>query len=227
MTHVIAHRGASRQAKENTIEAFQAAVACGASGIEFDVRRTSDGVLVVHHDAIVNGRSIISTPAAELPAWMPTFPAALDACDGAFVNIEIKNSPGEPDFDEDDQVAAAVMVELAARPDPPSRWLISSFRMETVDRCRAIDPEVPTAWLTWNPVTADVVTAVVAAGHAAIHPFAPHINEAVIDSCHEAGLRVNTWTCNDPEWARRMASWGIDGICTDVPDVIIEAVSGA
>ncbi|MDQ3542532.1 MAG: glycerophosphodiester phosphodiesterase, partial [Actinomycetota bacterium] len=102
VAHVIAHRGASRLAKENTIEAFRAAVRVGAAGIELDARRTSDGVLVVHHDPLVDGRAIISIAATELPEWVPTLSAALDACVGAFVNIEIKNSPEEPDFDPDE-----------------------------------------------------------------------------------------------------------------------------
>jgi len=224
VTQVIAHRGASRLAKENTIEAFRAAVRVGAAGIELDARRTSDGVLVIHHDALVDGRPIISSAAAELPEWVPTLAAALDACAGAFVNIEIKNSPDEPDFDPGEPVAVAVMAELRRRPAPPATWLISSFRIESVDRCRALDSDVPTAWLTANPVLPEHIAATVTAGHTAIHPWVPTVNQALIDSCHEAGLRINTWTCNDPERAVQMATWGIDGICTDVPDVILAAL---
>ena len=74
MTDVIAHRGASRLAPENTIEAFELAVAVGADGIELDVRRTADGVLVVHHDArLPDGRAIVELPWHELP------PARADA----------------------------------------------------------------------------------------------------------------------------------------------------
>jgi len=227
VTDVIAHRGASKLAKENTIEAFLAAVACGANGIELDARRRSDGALVVHHDATLGGRPIIATAGAELPEWVPTLSDALDACAGAFVNIEIKNSPGEPDFDPDDSVAERLMADLAQRSEPSTAWLISSFRIESVDRCRAINPEVPTAWLTANPVSPADIAVVVAAGHTAIHPWVPTIDEALVESCHESGLRVNTWTCNDPERAVEMASWGIDGICTDVPDVILAALTTA
>ena len=60
VTSVIAHRGASRLARENTIEAFHAAIRVGAAGIELDARRTEDGVLVVNHDAHVDGRAVIN-----------------------------------------------------------------------------------------------------------------------------------------------------------------------
>ena len=62
MTQVIGHRGASRAERENTLEAFHAAVAQGADGVELDVRRTADGALAVHHDAhLPDGRAIVLT----------------------------------------------------------------------------------------------------------------------------------------------------------------------
>lgn len=224
MTEVIAHRGARNLAAENTIEAFRKAVEVGSHGIELDVRRTADGVLVVHHDALLGGDAIVDVAADDLPAWVPTLGAALDACAGAFVNIEIKNALGEPDFDPDDAVADAVVGELSDRREAASTWLISSFRVETIDRCRAIAPVIPTALLTMNRVTTADIDAVVAAGHAAIHPWTPTVDRELIEQSHAAGLRVNTWTCNDPEQAIELAGWGIDGICTDVPDVMVAAL---
>ena len=93
-----------------------------------------------------DGRVIVDTPWRELPEHVPTLGDALDACAGAWVNIEIKNRPTEPDFDPDDHVAVEVLAHLAER--GAGRWLISSFRLETIDRCRLVAPDVPTAWLT-------------------------------------------------------------------------------
>lgn len=226
MTDVIAHRGASRLAKENTVEAFRAAVEVGAAGIELDARRTGDGVLVVHHDPrLADGRSIVDVAAVDLPDWLPTLTQALDACAGAFVNVEIKNDPADTDFDPLESVADGVIAELRRRSDPASNWLVSSFRMESVDHCRSRDSAIPTAWLTANPVRPTDIARVVSAGHAAIHPWIPTVDEALIGACHAAGLRVNTWTCNDPRRASEVAAWGIDGICTDVPDEILAAVT--
>jgi glycerophosphoryl diester phosphodiesterase len=224
VTDVIAHRGASKLAKENTIEAFQRAVDVGADGVELDVRRSADGVLVVHHDARVSdGRVITTTPWQELPWYVPTLGDALDACTGAWVNIEIKNDELEPDFDPDDRVAVEVLALLAER--APARWLISSFRLRTVDRCRLLDPAVPTAWLTLA-LGPDVVARVAAGGHTAVNPWEPAVTAAEVERCHEAGILVNAWTCNDPDRFAALAAAGVDGIVTDVPDVM-RALLGA
>ena len=225
MTDVIAHRGLHLTIRENTVEAFRSAVAIGAAGIELDARRTADGALVVHHDAhLPDGRAIVGCLRADLPEWVPELPQALDACSGAFVNIEIKNSVQEPDFDGDDGVADAVMELLASRDEPASTWLMSSFRIETVDRCRAIDSNVATAWLTAGPVGDAEVADLVDRGHAAVHPWDPTVDEAMIERCHAAGIRVNAWTCNDAARAAELASWSIDGICTDIPGDVIAAL---
>jgi glycerophosphoryl diester phosphodiesterase len=223
---VFAHRGAPRLARENTVGSFRAAVATGAGGIELDVRRSADGALVVHHDAVLeDGRPIVSCRRDDLPAHVPTLAGALDACRGAIVDVEIKNLPGEADFDSADRIADAVVALLGERPEPTNSWLISSFRRETIDRCRAVDPGIATGWLTIGAVTDEEIAWAVDAGHAAIHPWDPTVDRRLVDRCHQAGLHVNTWTCNDVARAVELASWGIDGICTDVPDVLVDALA--
>src|SRR5688500_15920991 len=109
MTAVWAHRGASRAERENTLAAFASAVAMGADGVELDVRRTRDGAMAVHHDAaLADGRLLAELTVADLPADVPLLDAALDACGDLVVNVEIKNLPGEPDFDPDERLATQV-----------------------------------------------------------------------------------------------------------------------
>ena len=224
MADVIAHRGASRVERGNTVAAFERAVEVGSDGIELDVRRTADGLLVTHHDAVLgDGRVVVETPRSELPFYVPTLAEALDACTGAWVNIEIKNDPGEPDFDPDDAVVEAVLAELERRGPGSGPWLVSSFRLETVDRCRALAPHVPTASLVVD-VGPETPALVAGRGHAAVHPWVDTVTEDVIARCHAAGLAVNTWTCNDPARARELADWGVDGIFTDVPGVLLDAL---
>src|SRR5829696_1798694 len=222
VTDVIAHRGASRLAPENMIEAFEVAVGVGADGVELDVRRTSDGVLVVNHDAHVNdGRVIVGTRWRDLPGYVPSLGEALDTCVDVWVNIEIKNHEREPDFDPDDRVAVEVLAMLAER--EVGRWLISSFRMRTVDRCRLLDRSVPTAFLT--PVLDDeVIEDVSSRGHTAIHPWEPGVTAEKVARCHEVGILLNAWTCNDADRFVALAAAGVDGIVTDVPDVMIAAL---
>ena len=222
MAQVIAHRGANRQAQENTVDAFTRAVELGAAGIELDVRRTADGMLVVHHDAhLPDGRVVADTPAAQLPGHVPTFTTALDACRGAWVDIEIKNTPLEPDFDPDAAVTEAVIAELTGR--AAGRWMISSFRLATIDRCRALAPDVPTAWLVMA-VDDATIARTVDGGHPAINPWQDDLTEAGVEQARRAGLEVYAWTCNDPDRAIELAAWGVDGIVTDVPDVLLAAL---
>ena len=217
MTLVIAHRGASHGAPENTVEAFALAVAQGADGVELDVRRTADRQLVIHHDvALPDGRVIARTSASELPSTVATFDQALDACAGLFVNIEIKNQSDEPDFDVTEWVAHAVTARLARRGGGP-QWLISSFRWETVARVHQVLPSVRTAWLVYEATDA-VLAACVDGGHCAVHPWVTTLTEQHVRVAHRRGLAVNTWTCDDPARIGELIGWGVDGICTNVPD---------
>lgn len=228
MTNVIAHRGASRLARENTIEAFELAVTMGVDGIELDVRRSLDGRLVVHHDArIGGGAAIIDLHRSDLPAHIPDLHDALVACNsriGVTVNIEIKNDPDEPDFDGARSIAPLVVREARAVGDP-ERWLISSFDLAMIDAVVATGAGIATAWLV-DEVPAGAVPLLRARGHSALHPAVDTLVRSTVDECHDSGVAVNTWTCDDPERMRELIGWGIDGICTNVPDIALAVRDG-
>lgn len=225
MVEVLAHRGASVAERENTIEAFRRAGAMGSDGVELDVRRTADGFLVVHHNPkLADGRVIFDLLAEDLPAHVPHLHAALDACEGMWVNVEIKNDPREPDFDPTDSIADQTVAALSER-EHDDRWLISSFRLETVDRCKAVAPGIRTAWLVVE-VPDDVIATMVGRGHHALNPWVATLRRSHIDVCHGAGIEVNTWTCDDPLRMAELIDWGINGICTNVPDVALAVIAG-
>ncbi|MCQ3809593.1 MAG: glycerophosphodiester phosphodiesterase [Acidimicrobiia bacterium] len=231
---VIAHRGASAAERENTLEAFRAAVRLNADGVELDVRRTANDVLVVHHDAhLPDGRAIVELQDDELPDWVPTLAEVMEVCrdpavDREFViNIEIKSAPGDPDYDAEHQVSAAVagLVLGWGIGEVGNDVIVSSFDMEALDRIRAIDPGIPTAYLTFEVLAPDLLVGrVVAAGHSAIHPYFASTSRALIDAAHAAGLEVNVWTVNDPDQIAQLAALGADAVITDVPDVAREAL---
>ncbi len=225
MVEVLAHRGASRAARENTVAAFRLAGTMGSDAVELDVRRTSDGVLVAHHDPfLADGRPIVDVAAHDLPDHIPHLDAALDACAGMWVNVEIKNDPRDPDFDPTDSIADRTVAALSQRRED-DRWLISSFRIETVDRCKSLAAAIRTAWLV-TEVPDDVIAIMVGRGHDALHPWVGMLNRSHIDACHGAGILVNTWTCDDPQRMTELMEWEIDGICTNVPDVAIDVIAG-
>lgn len=216
MTVVIAHRGAAQDHRENTCEAFAAAVALGADWVELDVRRSADDVLVVCHDAhLPDGRVIVDVPYDELPAWVPTLAEALDACQGAKVNIEIKNDPDAPDYDADHQISDAV-VGLAIAYRDHADLLVSSFNIETVRRIRAIDTAMPVGLVTYELLSPDmVIERAVGAGLTSLHPWEPTVDRRLVERMHDAGLVCNTWTVNAPDRMRDLATIGVDGIITD------------
>ncbi|MBM3805982.1 MAG: glycerophosphodiester phosphodiesterase, partial [Actinobacteria bacterium] len=173
MTQVMAHRGASKAEVENTTMAFARALAMGADAVELDVRLCASGELVVNHDPVLkDGRAIIKTEKKDLPSHIPTLGEAIDACGEMWVNIEIKNEAKELDFDPQENVTGRV-VEFLRRRGSVDRWLISSFRRQTVDRVRELMPGLRTAWLVMTLDDAELeATAkeLAGQGHTALHP---------------------------------------------------------
>jgi glycerophosphoryl diester phosphodiesterase len=159
---------------------------------------------------------------SELPDDICTLDEALDACVPMWVNVEIKNDPEEPDFDISESIADETVACLARRPEGDNRWLISSFRRETIDRCQELRPSIATAWLTVGVRPEEfneVLSGLVKSGHSALHPWVNFVTQETIDACHQHGLALNAWTCDDPTRMAELMTWGIVGICTNVPDV--------
>jgi glycerophosphoryl diester phosphodiesterase len=217
---VLAHRGASAAAPENTPEAFALADRMGADGVELDVRRTASGQLLVAHDPLPESLDDVH---ALGPA---TLAEVLDACgDRMLVNVEIKNSKVDPDYDPTMAMVVPVIDELRRRgPKATGRWLISSFSWSTVAACRAYAPEIATGCLTSAAVDEATIERLAAAGHRALHPWEAQLDETLVALCRRHGLAVNTWTCNDPTRLIQLAALGVDGVCTDVPDVALVAL---
>jgi len=223
---IVGHRGASATHPENTLAAFTAAKESGADGIELDVRRTADDVLVCHHDAhLGDGRLIRETQADELPESVPTLAEALMVCDDMWINIEIKNLPADPDYDATHGISVAV-AGLVNAFDAESRVLVSSFDVDAVLRIRATDPTIRIGWLCYGQVAPDSLIGR-ASDHnmAAIHPHDALVDQAFVTKAHEAGLEVNVWTVDDPNRLRQLASFGVDSLITNDPSEAIKALS--
>ena len=218
---ILGHRGASAAAPENTPTAFVLADELGADGVELDVRLVPDGRLLVAHDPLPES-------IAEIDALgCASFAEVLDACGTRMVvNVEIKNWHEDTHFDPTAKLVEPIIDELLRRGDDDAhRWLISSFSFRTINACRAYAPQIPTAWLCYEASPA-TIERTADGGHAAIHPWEPALTADAVAACHEAGLIVNGWTCNEPARLVELAAMGVDGVCTDVPDVARQALGG-
>ena len=228
---VWAHRGARRQAPENTLAAFTRARALGADGVELDARRTADDVVVVHHDPAVRRVGLLS--AAPFPTLraarpdVPTLDEALDICAGMTVNVELKNLPGQRDYDPTERVAALVAATLDRRGHRDD-VLVSSFNLETLDRFRTLDPS-RTGFLTlrgFDPLVALPLLA--ERGHGAVHPDVRGLDSsraaAVVEAARRLGLAVHVWTVNRRVMFVELAAAGVDAVITDVPDQALRAL---
>jgi len=231
MTLVIAHRGASAEAPENTMAAFDLAARQGADMIELDVLRSADGVLVVFHDDTTerwDGRPRLAAACtlAELQALDirgERVPTLAEVCAFARqqnmrLNVELKGAGFGADVAR--MLHAERIEELV---------LISSFVEPALHEVAAASPRVPRAYLmgndTWRPDVrlreAWPFGALQRTGSAAWHPAIdlPFVDQ-LIPRVRQAGYAVNVWTVDDPAVMRRLIALGVDGIITNVPKVL-------
>lgn len=192
--------------------------------VEVDIRQTVDGVLVLAHDPEIEGVEIATTtwdrlselriedqhPIPRLDEIRATFP------DGRF-DLEIKNLPGLPGFDEQlgSQVAHVAM----------SGDVITSFYWPDIDAIRTDRDDVATGLLLDDSLTIDEACAHASTnGHQMIAPRWDLLTDQAVGKAHGLDLGVIAWTVNDIGVARRLAEWGVDVIVTDDPGSIVLAL---
>ena len=229
---VIAHRGASAAAPENSIAAFERAAEMGAQWVELDTHLAADGQVVVVHDAFYpDGTLVQSVPAAARPPGVCLLDEALAVCaaNGLGVNVEIKAVPGDADADTADALIDAVLAILAdhcgSDGSPPDDLLVTSFAPATIARVAA-ESDLRTGWLTIDNKDVGRITRKVAdAGHVAVNPWDPLVTAEYVEAAHAAGLAIYPWTVNDPARIAELVSWGVDGLITDVPDRALQVIA--
>ena len=241
---VVAHRGAPTERPENTLAAFEAAVDAGAAAVEFDVRITADGRPVVIHDAtldrttdgsgLVRAHTLAEVLAVRITGrdgrsyTVPTLHETLAMLSGrAAVDIEIKNVPGDPDFDPDDEVAVGLVHRALDDVEFVGDVIVSSFNPRSIAASHELRPDVPTGLLTNTDV--DAAAALHFAGeqgHVWVLPFAERVAEqgdGFAGAVHASGLLLGTWIVDDVEQARSLLATGVDAVATNAPRAIVAA----
>jgi glycerophosphoryl diester phosphodiesterase len=243
---VFAHRGGASLAPENTIAAFDQGIASGADGIELDVRASRDGVVVVHHDATVDRTTghrgaVASLDARELARidagyhfcresvhpfrgqgiGVPTLVDVLRRYRDSRVIVEMKVNSAE---------FAAAVVDAVKSADAVERVCLGAFGRRALRASREREPALATSaareevrwalyrsWVGW-PVKRPRYAGYQVPERAEATRI---VSPAFIRHSHAAGLGVQVWTVDTEIDARRLLHWGVDGLITNRPDLIV------
>ena len=238
---VIAHRGNSSVAPQNTLAAFEAAWRADADSIEIDVQLTADGEVVVIHDDTVDATTSGSGKVSDLelrevrlldagswfsPAFsrqqVPTFAEVIELLatrPGLDLLLEVKGA-----WSADDVRKLTGPLRAAGLYD---RTVAQSFWPETVEALRDADPELRRGLLVMGPDD-DLLARCADLGVVTCNPRGTALldDPGLVARLHDAGLATSVWTLDEPEhWARAVAL-GVDGIITDRPDRLVGWLAG-
>jgi glycerophosphoryl diester phosphodiesterase len=230
---IVAHRGASADAPEHTLLAYDLALAQGADALELDLRVTADGELVVLHDPTLartagDARRVADLRAADLGRLAPEVrPLGLGdvlARYGGRTAFLLELKDPAPAMErrlvraiEDAGVAGDVVVQ--------------SFEVEALRRLRSLDPRLPVAPLflrtPFAPWRERWLEGLAAFGAAALGVHRRQVDAALVAAAHRRGMGVRSWTVNHAAEAARHVALGVDGVITDRPATVLAAVRAA
>ena len=228
----VGHRGAAAYAPENTVASFEEAIARHADMVEFDIRRTRDGVIVLFHDdSIVTPKGerkpiskVTSEELSQLARVNGYELAAFEEVLKRFgsripLNIEIKDGGFERE-----------VVGLLKQYKPAFEPAFSSFSPWVIARLKRIDKSLKTAlivgrmrFMGFNILFRPIMQLIVRSlGIEAMHLRGSLVSPNVVENLSRAGVTTLVWTVNDPDEMRRFLKMGVGGIFTDKPDVLYD-----
>ena len=236
---VIAHRGDSKVAPENTLPAFASAVKVGSDLVELDYYHSSDGVPVVFHDRELDRttnacrvwggseikldtKTLVDLRRLDAGSWfganfagtpIPTLAEALDVIqDGSMTLVERK--AGDPN----------TCVALLNDKKLLDQVVVQAFDWEFLARCHRLAPELLLGALGRKELTSERLDEIAETGATVVGWQDKHLDAAGIDAIHARGWKAWVWTVDDPVRARQLVQAGIDGIITNRPAAIRKVV---
>jgi glycerophosphoryl diester phosphodiesterase len=206
---LLGHRGTrvSDAVGENTLAAFELALQFGCDGFEFDVRRTSCGHAVICHDEKVEGISLAHAACGQLQSLPRLADVMKRFARRAFLDIELKVAGLESEM------------LVALREHVPERgYVVSSFLPEVLLELRTRSAEVVLGFICdqkktldrWRELPVEYVI-----------PKHTLITAPLVQAVHAAGRTILTWTVNDKKTMQKLAGWGVDGIISDDPQMLV------
>jgi glycerophosphoryl diester phosphodiesterase len=235
---IIAHRGASHDAPENTLAAVRLGWERGSDAVEIDVHLSKDGRVVLLHDKTTKrtagvDRKVSEQTLAELNAldagrwkgmpWagerIPAIDEVLETIpDGKRLFIEIKSGP---------EILDELEAVIKRSGKSAEQLVIIGFSFDTMKLARGRFPEIPVFWLSsfeeapsggWTPGREELIFMAKSAGFDGLNlSHKGPVDAAFVKAAHDAGLKLYVWTVDDPQIARRLVADGVDGITTNRP----------
>lgn len=235
---IIAHRGASAYAPENTLSSFKKAVQMGADGIELDVQLSKDGNVVVIHDTSVNRTSNGNGRVEDLTldqlknldfgSWFSNefknehivtleevFSHLKDW--NGLINVEIKREWLQ--FTAIEKKVAELIVKF----DRQDNTIVSSFSALSLIKIKWFNSHIRTGILYFTSDKMPIIRAKLL-NVDAIHPWYQNVTKEVRKSASKNNIKINTYTVDNPDEIKKLANLGVDGIITNVPDVALEVL---
>ena len=236
---ILGHRGASSDAPENTLTAFQLALDQGADGVELDARLCGSGEVVVFHDerlerltgtpgrvadtpwSVLVRLEVRAGPPGRSPGRIPLLTEVLDGLPRtAFINVELKS---------EDWAGSRVAEAAGALLEAGRHWdhvVVSSFDPRCLVRLALAHPRLKRGLLL-DPDRPQLLQRTVTLhllGRDAVHSQASQLTESDVRRWHAGGREVAVWTVDDPELARRLRGWGVDSCITNHPGALRTAL---
>ncbi|MCC5876229.1 MAG: glycerophosphodiester phosphodiesterase [Candidatus Sumerlaeia bacterium] len=243
---IIAHRGASAYAPENTVASAVLAWRMNSHAVEIDVYMTTDNKIVVMHDYNAE-----RTTGVDIKMFEATWDDLRHLDAGSWKNIAFTGEPipllediidtmpeGGKLFIEIKYHGAEIVPHLKKVMEESGRLddlIVIGFTFETMRAMREAMPDVPIKWLVYPrqddegkiiPISPDDIRRAAEAKFTSMNVAHTGVTPELVELSHELGMDVYVWTVNDVEIARRMVDLGVVGITTDVPDVMLREFHG-
>jgi glycerophosphoryl diester phosphodiesterase len=230
---IVAHRGGKSRWHENTLEALQEAIRCGADMVEFDVRRTADGEIIVHHDEAIGERALAEMEYAEglrrstaLGYRIPRVSELLDVASGRILlDIELKESGYEE----------SLIRLVFERQFLVSDFAVTSFDPAILKRVREINPEITLGLLVYDITGEEALKRFYETGANFLGPDYQLLDDNTLERANQSHVPLLPWTVNDPAFLRSLLrAPAVIGVITDqtmealrIHDEITNQISGS